>query len=476
MPSTYSTNLKIQLIATGEESGFWGTITNTNLGTLLEQAVSGYVTQAVATGTDTTITIPDGATGVARNMYLELTGTGGTNTNLFVPANKKLYFIFNNTSSGQVTVKVAGQTGVSVPNGKKMLLVSNGTDIVNATNYIASLSSDNLSLSGTLSVAGTTTLSGLTASTALALDSSKNIVSVANTGTGSNVLATSPVLVTPNLGTPSAINLSNATSLSLTTGVTGILPIANGGTNSSTASGARTNLGATTVGGNLFTLANPSAIRFIQINADNTVTAQDAATFRTAIGAGVGSVTSVATGTGLSGGPITSTGTISLANTAVSPASYGSASQVATFTVDAQGRLTAASNTAIAIANTAVSGLGTMSTQNSTSVSISGGSITGITDLAVADGGTGASTASGARTNLGLVIGTDVLAPNGNGSSLTNLNATNISSGTLAVARLPAPVLQNVSTGYTSDGAVYVSSTQPAGLGAGDAGSVWFQI
>jgi hypothetical protein len=135
MASTYSTNLALELIGNGDQAGTWGTTTNTNLGTLLEQAISGYATQAVATGTDTTITIPNGASGVARNMYIELTGTGGASTNLIVPANKKLYFIYNHTSSGQVTVKVSGQTGVSVPNGSKVLLVCNGTDIVNATSY-----------------------------------------------------------------------------------------------------------------------------------------------------------------------------------------------------------------------------------------------------------------------------------------------------------------------------------------------------
>jgi len=88
-----------------------------------------------------------------------------------------------------------------------------------------------------------------------------------------------------------------------------------------------------------------------------------------------GTVTSVTAGTGLTGGTITTTGTINLANTAVTAGSYGNASTVATFTVDAQGRLTAAANTTIAIANTAVSGLGTMSTQNSNNVTITGGSI-----------------------------------------------------------------------------------------------------
>jgi hypothetical protein len=140
MASSYSTNLAIELIGTGDQAGTWGVTTNTNLGTLIEQAISGYVTQAVSTGGDTTITIPNGATGVARNMYIELTGTGGAATNLIVPSNKKLYFIFNNTASGQVTVKVSGQTGVSVPNGAKMILVSNGTDIVDATNYVGNIS------------------------------------------------------------------------------------------------------------------------------------------------------------------------------------------------------------------------------------------------------------------------------------------------------------------------------------------------
>ena len=147
MSSTYSTNLAIELMGAGEQAGNWGSTTNTNLGTLIEQAISGYTTQAVATGTDTTITIPNGATGVARNMFIELTGTGGASTNLIVPANKKLYFIYNNATSGQVTVKVSGQTGVSVPYGAKVVLVSNGTDIVTATNYMESATLPSATLS-----------------------------------------------------------------------------------------------------------------------------------------------------------------------------------------------------------------------------------------------------------------------------------------------------------------------------------------
>jgi len=140
--ATYSTNLALTLINTGDQAGTWGVTTNTNLGTLLEQAVSGYVTQAITDGADTTITIPNGATGVARNMYIECTGTLTANRNLVVPANKKLYFIYNNTTGGfAVTVKVSGQTGVSVPNGQKKLLVSNGTDIVEAISGLTGVTS-----------------------------------------------------------------------------------------------------------------------------------------------------------------------------------------------------------------------------------------------------------------------------------------------------------------------------------------------
>ena len=139
MASTYSTNLAIELIGTGDQAGSWGNTTNTNLGTLIEQAISGYVTEAMTTGATNTITIPNGASGTARNMFIEMTGTGGSNTFLVVPANKKLYFIYNNTT-GAVTVKVSGQTGVSVSAGEKTILVSNGTDVVPATSFITSAS------------------------------------------------------------------------------------------------------------------------------------------------------------------------------------------------------------------------------------------------------------------------------------------------------------------------------------------------
>jgi hypothetical protein len=113
--------------------------------------------------------------------------------------------------------------------------------------------------------------------------------------------------------------------IGLTTHVSGTLPLGSGGTNATDAAGARTSLGGTTVGSNVFTLVNPSAITFPRFNADNTVSALDATNFRTAIGAGTssttGTVTSVVGGTYLTGGTITTSGTLAVDATSANTAS-----------------------------------------------------------------------------------------------------------------------------------------------------------
>ena len=180
--ATYSSNLALTLLTTGEGAGTWGNTTNTNLGTLLEQAISGYVTQAVATGTDTTLTIPNGANGVARNMFIELTGTGGASTNLVVPSNKKLYFIYNN-STGAVTVKVAGQTGVSFAAGDKKILASNGTDVIEATSYLTAVPASVTVTTLTATSANITTLN-TTSGTVTTLGSTSANITTLNTTSG----------------------------------------------------------------------------------------------------------------------------------------------------------------------------------------------------------------------------------------------------------------------------------------------------
>lgn len=187
MAETYSPNLGLTLIGTGDLAGTWGNTTNTNLGTLLEQAISGYQTQAITDGADTVITIPNGASGVARNMYIECTGALTANRNLIVPASNKIYFVFNNTTGGfAVTVKVSGQTGVSIPNGKKTSLACNGTDIVDAVNYISSLS-----LGGAFSVTNLTASGSITAGTT---------VTATGVITGSGFVPTSTAALSSGLG------------------------------------------------------------------------------------------------------------------------------------------------------------------------------------------------------------------------------------------------------------------------------------
>ena len=155
MATSYSTNLALALPLTGSESGTWGTVVNSNITNMLDEAL-GYQVFSATGGTDT-LTIPDGTTGVARSIYIQLNGTGGGTVN--VPATKtKMYFVFNNTASA-ITFKVTGQTGVSIPAAAKIALVSNGTDIITAENYLAALT-----LGAALPVAsGGTSLTTLTA-------------------------------------------------------------------------------------------------------------------------------------------------------------------------------------------------------------------------------------------------------------------------------------------------------------------------
>lgn len=138
MASTYSSNLKLQLMGTGDNAGTWGDVTNVNLGTALEEAIAGTVDVAFSSG-DVTLTLTDAnTTQSARNMRLNLTGTSGGARVLNVPAIEKMYVV-NNGLADACTVKVSGQTGVAVPAGKTMLLFNNGTDVVNAITHLASL-------------------------------------------------------------------------------------------------------------------------------------------------------------------------------------------------------------------------------------------------------------------------------------------------------------------------------------------------
>lgn len=134
----------------------------------------------------------------------------------------------------------------------------------------------------------------------------------------------------------------------------------------------------------------------------------------------------VIAGTGMTGGgQLTGNVTITMANTAVVAGSYGNASTVGTFTVDSQGRLTAAGNSSIAIANTQVSGLGTMSTQNANNVAITGGNITAVTGNVVAAIPTGSVT-NALLQNSSATLGSSTITLGSTTSSVGNLTLDNV--------------------------------------------------
>ena len=168
MASTYSSNLKIELIATGEQVNTWGATTNTNLGTALEEAIVGYANANFAADTDLTLSITNSnAAQTARNLVLNVTSsTSLTSTwNLIVPTIEKPYIIQNNTTGGQsIVVKTVAGTGVTVPNGKKAFVYTNGTNVVSAIDYLPTLT-----LGTALAVAsgGTGATTAATARTAL---------------------------------------------------------------------------------------------------------------------------------------------------------------------------------------------------------------------------------------------------------------------------------------------------------------------
>jgi hypothetical protein len=192
--STYS-NLKIQLMATGENSGTWGNVTNANLGDAIEQALVETATVTFASA-NVTLTLTDtNAKQNARALRLNLSGTTAGARDLIVPAIQKPYIV-NNGTADTITVKVSGQTGVAVPASKSMLLYNNGTDVVLAFNRVVadlvgdgsgvtSINANNIS-SGEIANARTTASSSNGASTIVARDASGNFAGNVITSVNSN--------------------------------------------------------------------------------------------------------------------------------------------------------------------------------------------------------------------------------------------------------------------------------------------------
>lgn len=138
MASTYS-DLKIELITTGEKSGTWGTITNTNLGTALEEAITGSADVTFSSGNVTLTLTNSNATQVGRHLRLNLGGTTGGARDLVLPAIQKLYLI-NNGTADTITCKNASGTTVAVPAATSTFIYNTSTNVVDATSYLSTLS------------------------------------------------------------------------------------------------------------------------------------------------------------------------------------------------------------------------------------------------------------------------------------------------------------------------------------------------
>lgn len=128
MASTYSPLLRLEMIASGEQTGLWGNTTNGNLGSLLEQAISG-VTFITMSSTSYTLSAYNGAVDEARAAVIVLSGNPGAASSLIVPLSQKVYWVKNGTQQ-TVTVKTSSQVGgVAITAGNSLPVFCDGTNV-----------------------------------------------------------------------------------------------------------------------------------------------------------------------------------------------------------------------------------------------------------------------------------------------------------------------------------------------------------
>jgi len=187
MASTYTTSLKIQEIGNGEQSGVWGSTTNTNW-TLIEQAVSGVQTITMSNA-NYTLSNLNGVLDEARNMVLVVSGTNSGIYQVIAPLVNKMYVVTNSTSGGYA-ITIGGSTGsvITVPNGVTVQVYCDGTNFYSAQTG----SAGNFNVNGNLTVAGTSSFTG--AMTAAAVSGTTITASSQFTGPGTGLTGTASSL------------------------------------------------------------------------------------------------------------------------------------------------------------------------------------------------------------------------------------------------------------------------------------------
>jgi len=237
--ATYTNDLRLKEIGTGDEDGTWGTSTNTNL-SLIADAFS-YGTKQLAADSNETFTMPDGTADATRGLYLKLTSAGSltaTRTVTLAPNTvSKVWIIENATTGGQsIAISQGSGSNVTIANGSKAFIYTDGggasANVVDAnptaaaggtvTSVDVSGGTTGLTTSGgPVTGSGTITIAG----TLAVANGGTGVTS--STGTGNVVLSSSPTLsspslTTPNIGTPSAGTLTSCTGLPISTGVSGL--------------------------------------------------------------------------------------------------------------------------------------------------------------------------------------------------------------------------------------------------------------
>jgi len=219
MASTYS-DLKIELIGTGEQAGTWGVTTNTNLGTALQEAITGSADVAFSSG-DVTLTLTNSnAAQVGRNLRLNLTGTSGGARNLILGSGMQVekFYLINNGLADTVTVKNTTGTGIAVPAGKSTFVFNDGTNVVDAINFITGITTGTINATtfDTNVAAAGVTLAGTT----LAADGTDANISLTMTPKGTGELVTASFMsgvfsdklsAIGNLGATNTLTASNGT-------------------------------------------------------------------------------------------------------------------------------------------------------------------------------------------------------------------------------------------------------------------------